>query len=652
MKNLVTNFNTSTDNKLKLLINSLAIFLLLYVALITSWISDDAQITFRQILNFISGLGITFQFGERVQAFTHPLWFLLSSAVIAITRELFVTTSILNIVLSMSSIILLTKLDLDLNKKKVTLISPIYYLIFSCAFCDYMTSGLENSLTYFLVVLLFYHLFHEKFYVHLRSIFIILALIVLNRFDYVILFFPLSLILIFSYVKKHELIRVLLPGLLLLLIWFIFATIYFGSPLPNTFYAKLNADYARSEIFFRGWQYFLSLKFDLISLLILIFGFLSIFLFKNKILIGLFLGKILYLIYIFNIGGDFMQGRFFSTLVLISICEIIYIFSKCRLSEFSINSISTTIFFIFLLIGILIGSPITSNTEYTPRNAIGGIADERGAYYRQTGLFSKSRDDWPTFKYLPKKIPENYIVLCGVLGQNSLSNPNLLHIDACALAEPFLARIPAVRHKNWRIGHHFRKIPTEYGRYKIGKVSEIPDNSLHGLLNDVTLISRGVIFSKERFGAIWRLFLNTYSGLNYEKYVDPNYWIPTTNTTEQIIVDDWNREFHSVNFNNNIKIIAKVPNSTSKIWIDLNYGYTYEFFINDRLVKTFNKNRNYCKNGVILNFREKINVNQIEIRTIDTIDLHTAGFNRLENFQINSPKQLEFIIEPECTVGL
>ena len=57
----------------------ITIVLMLYVALVTSWISDDAQITFRSILNFISGSGITFNYGERVQVFTHPLWFLVLS---------------------------------------------------------------------------------------------------------------------------------------------------------------------------------------------------------------------------------------------------------------------------------------------------------------------------------------------------------------------------------------------------------------------------------------------------------------------------------------------------------------------------------------------------------------------------------------------
>tara|TARA_B110000879_G_C10744993_1_gene345632 strand:+ start:162 stop:476 length:315 start_codon:yes stop_codon:yes gene_type:complete len=45
----------------------------------TAWISDYAAITLRTVLNFINGYGATFNVGERVQAFTHPLWFVLLS---------------------------------------------------------------------------------------------------------------------------------------------------------------------------------------------------------------------------------------------------------------------------------------------------------------------------------------------------------------------------------------------------------------------------------------------------------------------------------------------------------------------------------------------------------------------------------------------
>ena len=85
-----------------IVVRIIGVLLFAYIALITAWISDDAMISFRQILNFISGEGIVFNYGERVQAFTHPLWFFLLSAVISITGEMFITTSILSVFLSVA----------------------------------------------------------------------------------------------------------------------------------------------------------------------------------------------------------------------------------------------------------------------------------------------------------------------------------------------------------------------------------------------------------------------------------------------------------------------------------------------------------------------------------------------------------------------
>ena len=49
----------------------------LAVLLRTAWLSDDALITFRTVLNFTHGYGLTFNVAERVQAYTHPLWMLM-----------------------------------------------------------------------------------------------------------------------------------------------------------------------------------------------------------------------------------------------------------------------------------------------------------------------------------------------------------------------------------------------------------------------------------------------------------------------------------------------------------------------------------------------------------------------------------------------
>jgi arabinofuranosyltransferase len=54
------------------------LILVFFVTLLrTAWISDDALITTRTVLNLLGGYGASFNIDERVQAYTHPLWFLI-----------------------------------------------------------------------------------------------------------------------------------------------------------------------------------------------------------------------------------------------------------------------------------------------------------------------------------------------------------------------------------------------------------------------------------------------------------------------------------------------------------------------------------------------------------------------------------------------
>ena len=59
----------------------LATVLFLLVLFHTAWLCDDAFILFRTADNFVHGQGLTWNVEERVQAYTHPLWLLLFSAV-------------------------------------------------------------------------------------------------------------------------------------------------------------------------------------------------------------------------------------------------------------------------------------------------------------------------------------------------------------------------------------------------------------------------------------------------------------------------------------------------------------------------------------------------------------------------------------------
>ena len=53
------------------------------------WLGDDASLTFRVVLNFTEGHGMVWNWGERVQVFTHPAWFLLLSVTHVLSGGLF-----------------------------------------------------------------------------------------------------------------------------------------------------------------------------------------------------------------------------------------------------------------------------------------------------------------------------------------------------------------------------------------------------------------------------------------------------------------------------------------------------------------------------------------------------------------------------------
>ncbi len=77
--------------------------LYLIIIFITAWLSDDAYITFRSIDNFINGYGLTWNIGEKVQAYTHPLWMFTLSVFGFVTKEFYFTSIFLSIIISLSA---------------------------------------------------------------------------------------------------------------------------------------------------------------------------------------------------------------------------------------------------------------------------------------------------------------------------------------------------------------------------------------------------------------------------------------------------------------------------------------------------------------------------------------------------------------------
>ena len=83
------------------------IALIISLFVVTSWLSEDAYITFRTVDNFINGYGLTWNVAERVQSFTHPLWMLMIAGFYAVTGEIFFSVITLSILLSTMAVAIL-----------------------------------------------------------------------------------------------------------------------------------------------------------------------------------------------------------------------------------------------------------------------------------------------------------------------------------------------------------------------------------------------------------------------------------------------------------------------------------------------------------------------------------------------------------------
>ena len=638
-----------------------------------AWIGDDSQITLRQVWNFITGHGITFNFQERVQAFTHPLWFLILSVVIFITREAFYTTILISFVFTTLSIILLLKMEYDDKKKFATLISPVFLLLFSWAFSDFTISGLENPLSYLLIGILLYIFSLENWRANLKYIYTLLALLLLNRFDFVLLYLPLAILLLFEFKSIRHFMNSIYIGALILVIWHLFSIFYFGSPFPNTFYAKLNNTYTTIQNIEYGFHYFIALKSDLSTPLIIISSLILSILSKNRILIALSIGQILYLYYILSSGGGFMQGRFFSILAFQSVGQLILVFSSSKFKKNFQLTVLTSLFFTCIILGfvsqhqIFSGTtrsipefPFLSETDDRPKPLYLYIGDERGFNIRTNGLFSPERQNWFNIVEQSEKLPTKYRSTCGLLGSLSLTDVSHYLIDVCALSEPFLARIPPIKNEIIVAGHHVRKIPTNYGEYLIGNADVLPDKNLNDLLSDVTLAAKGELLTLNRMKAIWRLNSGYHSNLDFSPYEDIEHWVPKSTTFETLELQNWDQDItpdklpprfheHVKLFHGNLIVKSEKSKTAQALWLFIDHSYEYDIFVNEEL--EFQKIRQewHDCNGLVLELSESRSINSIKLVATKLYDSVYSAANRIRYLHLLQKDEIETASTLDCS---
>lgn len=480
------------------------VFLHIYLLLMTAWVCDDAFITFRTVDNVVHGQGAVWNAGERVQTYTHPLWFLLLVASSFFSGEVFFTALGWNLLLSLAVILIFLRRGAG---HWVSALWACTILTFSKAYMDYTSSGLENALSHVLLLgICLAHVTCPETRARAPLFFVLCGLLCLTRMDFLLLVLPM----IVAELRRTPARRAGLwlgLGCLPLGLWMVFSVIYYGFPFPNTAYAKmLSPGHTRLALVQQGGFYvWNSLRLDPITVFVIGLG-IGLPWWRGVGSRPLSLGMLLYGMYIIWIGGDFMSGRFFSVLLLAAV------FQLARWVPREMGWGLVLLWLGMLGLGSLPAvSPVKTSRLYgqgieAPHDCH-FIYDERAHYYPKTGLLAPRRWDFRIFRYSSRPVPRLSVEeRIGMKGY--LAGPRVYLLDYLALGDAFLARLPAIRlpdEPGFRIGHFYRVIPEGYVETVLSGINRLEDPALAALYDTMHTIIRGPLWSRERWRCIFKM---------------------------------------------------------------------------------------------------------------------------------------------------
>ena len=473
----------------------------------TAWISDDAAITLRCALNFIHGFGPTFNIDERVDPYTHPLWFLLIAALTFVTRHVYASTFILSISISVASLwLLLTRVARDFWAGALA----ASVLLLSKAYVDFSTSGLENPLAHLLILLAVVAVTEAS----VTAFFLVCSLIYLTRPDLIVMVLPLAVVVLKSDREpRRTLARSVAIGALPAVAWMIFSLYYYGFPLPNTVYAKLGAGIPLGERIVQGGRYLLdSVRRDFVTLPAIVASLLLVRRdpFRFAIETALSAGSLLYIASVVFAGGDFMSGRFLTAPLVAA--AVVIARSDLMVRQLQVAAVALGLLALPTIPATLLSGPGYSDARIDES----GITDERGYYFQRYGLVASRHElVQPEWRVRARTVS----VVCGNLGFTGITEgPGAHLIDECALSDPLLAHLPAERTRQWRIGHFKRQLPTDYEMSIARGDNLLADPRTRAYYESIRMVTRGPLNSVERLREVARLNLGLVTTPDWNMY--------------------------------------------------------------------------------------------------------------------------------------
>jgi arabinofuranosyltransferase len=492
------------------LLSAVLVTLFLAIAIRTAWIADDAEITFRTVLNVTHGFGLTYNIAERVQTFTHPLWLLLLTLTYVATDNIYAAALILSIAVSLGVFWLVLRRAATPAQAALGAL----VLIFSRAFVDFSVSGLENPLLHLLLAIFVGVAVagREAERPRLAILWTLAALLYLTRPDAVLLVLPALLVETARIRQWRTALSAAALGLTPALAWTLFSLLYYGFPFPNTAYAKLATGISRGELWTQGGLYLIdSLDRDPLTLLAASVA-IALGAATTGLARGLAAGIALYLVYVASVGGDFMAGRFLTAPLLLAVLVLTRFVAAPMPAWYAGAAL-------FAVVGASGAHPPLWTDSTFDDTAVkpNGIVDERAVFIKERSVALARRQTfrrvgWPLDSGASLRLP--VVDTCGLMGHGGIEQGPYKHmLDECALADPLLARLPAVYNEEWRPGHFRRMIPDGYRDSLEQSANLIKDADLAAFYDQLRLITRGPLLAAGRLHAIWQMNTGAFDHL-------------------------------------------------------------------------------------------------------------------------------------------
>lgn len=543
MKNIGAINHSTVGNKIR------AAFVLLVALslLLTAWQSDDAYHAYTMARHLVEGNGFVYTIGERVNASTCPLWTLLCAAIYAVCGNMYAGTLALCILCSTAAMTIIFRACRSWSE---LVLCTVLFVTGPCLI--FGTSGLENPLMFLLSGILCSLLLSSENDTGKGKLFAIaltMALLAWTRMDIALMFAPACVLVYLC--RRHESVSffssvvIALCGLSPFIIWCLFSTWYYGFPFPNTAYSKLFTGLPASYYFSSGLSYLFWSWVCYGSIPVSIA--LATFLYckkttGNAVVLSLLCGILLYVLYIVDVGGDFMLGRHFSVVLYVCMCIIVHLLRDSENQSYPLCGVSllallwtTLTMFISLLFflpesgGRMASSirarmgfdgtyNVLNSRHYGTEIAVWGagfsslLRSDRIQRGMLTDVFSfrlyAGDDVYATLNAAPKAA-----CLGSAAGNLVYQYNSKTHlIDGYGLGDALIARLPS-RDEKPRIGHIIRNVPDGYLETLISGENRIVDEKLHEYYDHLKNVISGDLFSISRMGDIYDLNIGRYNYL-------------------------------------------------------------------------------------------------------------------------------------------